>query len=176
MKSRYVPPDEMDCVLMCLTPANRLVCRVCLATGLRVGDVLQLQPAQLALDSFTVTEQKTGKRKRVRLPVQLRRDLLAQSGAVWVFAGRCDPQKHRTRQAVWADMVHAARALRLKPQATPHSTRKDYAVRKYHACGSLSAVQKALNHDNSIVTMLYALADQLPLDKPSRCRKSVKGA
>lgn len=161
---------------MCLTPANRLVCRVCLHTGLRVGDVLALKPAMLKTDSFTVVEQKTGKRKRVRLPAQLRRDLLAQSGAAWVFEGRNNPQKHRTRQAVWADMVHAARALRIKPQATPHSTRKDYAVKKYHACGSLSAVQKALNHDNSIVTMLYALADQLPLEKPSRCRKSVKGA
>lgn len=161
---------------MCLTPPNRLVCRVCLATGLRVGDALQLQPSQLALDSFVIKEQKTGKRKRVKIPVQLRQELLAQSGAHWVFEGRCDPHKHRTRQAVWADMVHAAKALRIRPQATPHSTRKDYAVRKYHACGSLSAVQKALNHDNSIVTMLYALADQLPLEKPSRCKKSVKGA
>lgn len=176
MKSRYVPPDEMDCVLMCLTPANRLVCRVCLHTGLRVGDVLALKPDMLKADSFTVTEQKTGKHKRVKLPVGLRADLAAQSGALWVFEGRSDPRKHRTRQAVWADMVHAARALRLKPQATPHSTRKDYAVRKYHACGSLSTVQKALNHDNSVVTLLYALADQLPLEKPSRCKKSVKGA
>ena len=176
MKSRYVPPDEMDCVLMCLTPPNRLVCRVCLCTGLRVGDVLALKPDMLKADSFTVTEQKTGKRKRVKLPIGLRAELVAQCGAVWVFEGRSDPQKHRTRQAVWADMVHAARALRIKPQATPHSTRKDYAVKKYHACGSLATVQKALGHENAIVTMLYALADQLPLDKPSRCRKSVKGA
>lgn len=176
MKSRYVPPDEMDCVLMCLTPANRLVCRVCLHTGLRVGDVLALTPAQVAAECFVVTEQKTGKKKRVRLPAALRAELAAQSGAHWVFEGRSDPQKHRTRQAVWADMVHAARALRIKPQATPHSTRKDYAVRKYHACGNMDTVRKALNHDNALVTMLYALADQLPLDKPSRCRKSVKGA
>lgn len=161
---------------MCLTPANRLICRVCLHTGLRVGDVLALTPAQVAAECFVVTEQKTGKKKRVRLPAALRAELAAQSGAHWVFEGRCDPQKHRTRQAVWADMVHAAKALRLKPQATPHSTRKDYAVKKYRACGSLAAVQKALNHDNEIVTMLYALADQLPLDKPSRIRKSVKGA
>lgn len=156
---------------MCLTPPNRLVCRVCLHSGLRVGDVLALKPAQLAAERFTVTEQKTGKKKQVHLPAQLRQELLAQSGALWVFEGRSDPRKHRTRQAVWADMVHAARALRIKPQATPHSTRKDYAVRKYHACGSLSTVQKALNHDNSIVTMLYALADQLPLDKPARHKK-----
>lgn len=161
---------------MCLTPANRLVCRVCLYTGLRVGDVLCLKPSQLADERFTVTEQKTGKKKQVRLPAALRAELAAQSGAHWVFEGRTDPQKHRTRQAVWGDMVHAARALRIKPQVTPHSTRKDYAVKKYHACGSLATVQKALNHDNSVVTLLYALADQLPLEKTSRCKKSVKDA
>lgn len=161
---------------MCLMPTNRLVCRVCLQTGLRVGDVLSLTPAQIATDRLSVVESKTGKRRTVRLSAALLAELRAQSGEHWVFAGRNDPRKHRTRQAVWSDMVRAARALRLKPQATPHSTRKDYAVRKYHACGNIDTVRKALNHDNSVVTMLYALADQLPLERPSRCRKSVKGA
>lgn len=161
---------------MCLMPANRLVCRVCLQTGLRVGDVLALTPEQIATDRLSVTESKTGKRRTVRLPAALLAELRAQCGEYWVFEGRNDPRRHRTRQTVWADMVRAARALRLKPQATPHSTRKDYAVRKYHACGNIDTVRRALNHDNAVVTMLYALADQLPLEKPSRYHKSVKGA
>ena len=49
-----------------LTPANRLVCRVCVDTGLRVGDVVSLRTAQLARQ-FWITEQKTGKRRRVNL-------------------------------------------------------------------------------------------------------------
>lgn len=164
-RSRYVPPDEMDCVLMALTPANRLVARVCLRTGLRVSDVLSLRTDDIrrAADGkqITVHEQKTGKTRRISLPVALCDDILSVAGTVYAFPHARDPGRHRTRQAVYTDIHRAARALRLKP-VSPHSMRKCYAVRKYHATGSIDAVRRALQHDNDAVTLLYALADQLP--------------
>ena len=59
----------MEHVLAALTPANRLVCRVCVATGLRVGDVVALRTAQLR-PQFWITEQKTGKHKEIALNEQ----------------------------------------------------------------------------------------------------------
>lgn len=40
MTTEYLLNEQMEHVLSALTPSNRLVMRVCLHTGLRVGDVL----------------------------------------------------------------------------------------------------------------------------------------
>lgn len=143
-----------------LMPENRLVCRTCVATGLRVGDVLALKPQQLATQ-FWITEQKTGKRRRVNLKQELLDDLKKHSGKEWVFPGR-DPRKHRTRQAVWRDVKRAAKAFRLPQNVAVHSLRKVYAHEMLtKSKGDLSKVQRALNHSDAATTMVYIMAYQL---------------
>lgn len=84
MRTEYLLQCEVDMVLAALTPENRLVMRVCLHTGLRLGDVLGLKTAQLA-PHFWVTEQKTRKRKQIGLPEPLLSDLHKQAGKEWGF-------------------------------------------------------------------------------------------
>ena len=55
MNTEYLLNREVEHVLAALTPSNRLVLRVSLHTGLRVGDVLALRPAQLG-PQFWITE------------------------------------------------------------------------------------------------------------------------
>ena len=43
MKSAFIEPEVFEHVLFALTSENALVCRVCLKTGLRVGDVVSLK-------------------------------------------------------------------------------------------------------------------------------------
>lgn len=160
MTTEYLLNREVEHVLAALTPSNRLVCRVCLHTGLRVGDVLQLRPEQLK-PSFWVVESKTGKHKRVGLPGPLLEELRRHSGKTWVFPGRTDSAKHRTRQAVWADVKRAARAFRLPQNIGPHSFRKVYAVELLDRYGSIERVRRALNHGSASTTMIYAMADKL---------------
>ena len=74
----------MEHVFAALTPANRLVCRVAVHTGLRVGDVLRIRTEKLGTQ-FWVTEQKTGKRRRVNLPKALVEDIKAQAGSEWAL-------------------------------------------------------------------------------------------
>lgn len=159
MRTDYVKGDEMGHVLALLMPQNALICEVALHTGLRIGDVLALRTAQLKRQ-FYITEAKTQKRRRVNLPEALLVRIRAQAGEPWAFPGR-KPGRPKTRQAVWADVKRAARALRVPANIAPHSLRKRYAVELYHDTGSLEAVQRALNHDRPLVTMLYALADTL---------------
>lgn len=160
MTAEYLLFEQMEHVFAALTPENRLVCRVCVATGLRVGDVVALRTDQLA-PQFWVTEQKTGKRRRVNLAAALLDELRRQSGAVWVFPGR-DPAKHRTRQAVWRDVKRAAKAFRLPQNVSVHSLRKVWAVDKLtKARGNLAVVQRGLNHSDQATTMIYAMAYQL---------------
>ena len=102
----------MQHVFAALTPGNRLVCRVAVHTGLRVGEVLAIPTAKLGTQ-FWVTERKTGKRKRVNLPRALVDEIRAQAGPEWAFPGARDASKPRTRQAVWADVKRAAKAFRM---------------------------------------------------------------
>lgn len=159
MTTEYLLKQEVGHVLAALTDENRLVCEVMLHTGLRVGDVLALRAQDLG-PRFWVTESKTGKRKQVGLPGPLLERVRAQAGTVWAFPGR-DPRKHRTRQAVWADVKRAAKAFRLPQNVGTHSMRKVYAVTLREKYKDIRRVQRALNHDRPTTTLIYAMADQL---------------
>ena len=164
-QSDWVCHDDMAVVLRLLMPANSLVMELCLSTGLRVGDALALETDALRKGQrISVLEHKTGKRKRIYVNKDLRSRLLAQAGVSFVFPGALDPEhRHRTRQAVWADVKRAAKALRLDVQCSPHSARKVYAVEYYRKHG-LAATQAALNHDRPETTLLYLMSELL--DRP----------
>lgn len=171
-RADYINHESMGHVLAALMPENRLAVEVSLATGLRIGDVLRLRTDQLFVktksgkreirERLTVQEQKTGKKRRVYLPIELRQRLAYQAGEVWVFEGRNDRFQHRSRQAVAKDIQRARRILRAPKSLiiSAHSARKMYAVgiarEKGHA-----AAQRALLHSDPAITQIYAMADEL---------------
>ena len=169
MRSTWLNDEQTRLILSAMMPANRLALEVSDATGLRIDDVLSL-PSDLLRRTQRpyVTDSKTGKRHRIYLPNELYSRMLSQAGKVWVWPGRTKPlQKHRTRQAVYKDMVRAVQIMRraghIPPLAhpTPHTMRKRAAVRAYHK-GGYDAAQALLQHSRSdaIITMLYALSDR----------------
>lgn len=158
MTTEYLLNREVDRVLAALMPSNRLVMRVILHTGLRVSDVLALRPCDLK-PRVWITEQKTGKRRLVGFPADLLEDLRKEAGEKWVFQGR-SPEKHRTRQAVWADVKRAAAAFRLPQNIGTHSARKVYAVELLQKYGDFAQVQRNLRHSSPAVTAIYAMADR----------------
>lgn len=164
MKTDYLLHREVEHVLAALTPVNRVIMRVCVHTGLRVGDVLALKTAQIA-PRFWITEQKTKKRRIVGLPAGLLADMRKIAGEIWVFESPRDAKKHRSRQGVWKDVKRAAKAFRLPQNVAPHSARKVYAVDLLAKYGDIERVQRALNHSSQSVTMIYAMADRLLMQK-----------
>jgi len=164
LRTDWIDKKELEHLLSSLMPQNRLVLEISLATGLRVGDVLNLRSTALLGASegkLTVREQKTGKTRRIRIPKDLLQRAIGSSGRVFVFEGRQDWRKHRTRQAVFKDLKRIARAFRLKPNVSPHTARKSWAVDELRKHGDLKRIQKLLNHSSEAVTMIYAMADQL---------------
>lgn len=151
----------MSHILAALTYENRLAITVSLLTGLRIGDVLSLRTRDLLSDRFTITEEKTLKRRTIRLPNKLRDELQSISGKIYVFENRLSARKHRTRQAVYKDIKRAAKAFRIKSNISCHTARKIYAVSEYKKDFSVARVKKLLNHSNEAVTMIYAIADEL---------------
>lgn len=171
MRSDYIRREEFEHILAALTPPNRLAMRVSLATGLRIGDVLNLRTEQIQKAAKnkvcrpTVRELKTGKSRRVTIPRELCDELLSQAGKIYLFENRLDQRKHRTRNAVWKDVKRAASLFRVDPnlQISPHSARKIYAVSEYQTSGSLKHVQELLKHSSESITMVYAMADQMTM-------------
>lgn len=139
-------------------------------TGLRVGDCLAIKTADLKY-RMTIREAKTGKTRRITIPRNLLQELQEHAGRIWVFEGRCDPRRHRTRQAVYKDVKRVARMYQRagsvrKGQVSPHSARKLAAVEAYRR-GGLDAAQRLLNHSDPIVTLLYALSDTVAERPPA---------
>ena len=163
MRAEWIPKGEMEHILPALQPINRLACECSMATGLRINDVLAgFTPERVRKRRFTLREEKTGKTKFVRLPVELADRCLMCAGQHYVFEGRLNGRKPRTRQAVFKDLKKVASMFGVKENITPHTMRKIYAVEEFkRSGGKLKKVQKLLNHDSEAVTMLYAMADQM---------------
>lgn len=180
MTTGYIDGRVFEGLLGCLTEDNALCLRVMAVTGMRISDALSMRWKDLPLREeateleYTYTEQKTKKKRTVRLPAWLCAELENRRAFMcwwtdWVFPGR-DSAKHRTRQAVWKDLARAAKLYRvshkrLKAHIGTHTARKIYAVELYRRmCEEglkepLEAVRMDLNHADQAVTYLYALAD-----------------
>lgn len=171
-RADYIHRAAMNHILVALTPENRLAIEVAMETGLRIGDVLSLKTSQLlgrdikgrtvCRERITVQEHKTGKKRRVYLPIELRGRLMINAGEIWVFEGRHDRYKHRTRQAVAKDIKRARAILRLPKSyvVSAHSARKLYAVELANKKG-VNAVKRSLLHSDETITELYAMADMI---------------
>lgn len=160
MTTDYLLKEQMEHVLAALTPQNALIMRTALHTGMRLSDVLNMKTADLRLSGW-YTEGKTGKRRRFGLPADLLESIRAQAGPEWAFPGLSARGGHKTRQAVWKDVKRASKAFRLPQNVAPHSARKFYAVELMRKYGDIEKVRRALNHDNSSVTAIYAMSDLL---------------
>lgn len=158
MRTHAINVSSWEVLQRLLTPENALVIEVMLQTGLRVSDVLTLRSEQLRKGQrFTVLESKTGKGKRIYIGKDLYFCLLAQCGKKYVFPGARSEDCPRTRQAVWADVKRASKAMRIPLNVGTHSARKSYACAEYKRSGALSDVQRKLNHSSLETTVLYLL-------------------
>lgn len=157
--------DVMRNILAALMPQNRLAIIVSIVTGMRIGDVLRIKLQDAQRGRFTYTEEKTFKRRTVRLPVKLAEALISNSGKIWCFEHRIDARKHRTRQAVFKDIKRAAKAFRVRLNVAPHTARKIYAVKEYKKDMNIKRLKELLNHSSEAVTLIYALADQITENK-----------
>lgn len=168
--TEYLLDREVERVLAALMPQNRLIMRLVLHNGMRISDALAFRTSQLASSGWYV-EKKTGKRRRFGMDAALLREVRAQAGTEWAFPGR-DPRKHKTRQAVWADLKRAAKAFRLPQNVGPHSFRKVYAVKLLDKYGDIEKVRRNLNHSSSSVTAIYAISDVL-LERRRREKRKI---
>ena len=169
-RADWIDREAMGHVLAALMPENRLAIEVAIATGLRISDVLSIETDKLRdkngelgnRNRITVRELKTGKNRRVYLPNELLEKMIRIAGKYYVFEGRINPKKHRTRQAVAKDMKRARQILRAKKLVvSPHTARKMWAVEQTKNGKDIRKLQKLMNHSDPSITMVYAMADEI---------------
>lgn len=78
-RTTYANRGQMAHVLAALMPTNALVVKLCMATGLRISDVLELRTSELKRRQ-TVRESKTGKTRRIQWPAGLYEQMQEQAG------------------------------------------------------------------------------------------------
>ena len=185
----YLYRQQVDRVLGLLMPGNSLVVRTELHTGLRVSDVLRLTfPLR---KQCWVTESKTGKRMHIGLPQQLI-DAIAADAAqhipahmrryiwetpprgvapLWAFPSPRNWRGDPTRRAGWKGGKRGGRAPRLRQAGgTPRPRKGGGRVALQRSHGDIEVVQRALNHSDSSITLIYAMADRLLEDGQRQAR------
>lgn len=125
------------------------------ATGLRISDLLLLKAGDIYRFPYEITEQKTGKKRRIDPPEALSGELhdychlhrLKNNEPLWPF----------TRQYVYRAYKAAGDAVGIQHVGT-HSMRKTYVCRAVEGGRSLPELQQDLGHHYVSTTVLYCLS------------------
>lgn len=158
MRSRYLSNAEIDKLSAYMSAEAWLPIRVACATGLRVGDIVNLRVWNLRENGIEYTAQKTGKRGFAPCPHSLIMAMFHQSRLGFCFPSKAK-RGHITRQAVWARVKRACELSGVNPLGvSPHSFRKYFAV-DLLSKSDLHTVQEALQHSSVYVTEQYAFSD-----------------
>lgn len=172
MRARYLEEKEIEALAECFGPYAWLPFAVAIETGLRIGDVAALRWDNLRGKEIAYVAQKTGKAGKAALTQETAnylRQLHRHSISPWIFPSEKDPSRHVSRQVLWKRLKAACVRCRINSDGiSPHSFRKVYGVREYHAHG-IAAAQRGLQHTDIATTEIYALADWLTeenADKP----------
>ena len=166
MKSDFVEQAVFERIFPYMTPDNRRAISLSLQTGIRIGDIVKLRRKDLNRKTGVLkfTASKTGKSGEVRLSWEVVEQLIKNSGKTYLFEGK-SVNKHRTRQAVWADVKRATeRAGITGVNITPHSARKTFAVNDFRRLGNLEEVREHLQHANLALTEYYARSNEQKKD------------
>ncbi len=152
-RQRPITTGEYRKLINRLDEESALAVRISANTGLRVSDVLSIRVGDIKR-TMTVTEGKTGKSRKVHLPVS------TYKAAVRWSAGRAPDERliDCNRATVYRHIRAVAGELGMD-HVSMHSLRKYYA-RRYTKKHGIAKTQEELQHKYRSTTMLYVLTDE----------------
>lgn len=137
-------------------------------TGLRIGDVLKLKVGDLKEADGTIRthivtkENKTSKRKRIKLHKELRKALsiyLEDKEDHWYLVQSNKKDKFKepkpiSRQRAWEVMKRAANFVGLN-EIGCHSCRKTFGYNYYKQTNDIALLMHIFNHSSQDITLRY---------------------
>lgn len=156
MRVDLLEKKEAEKIAKGLSPPYDLIWNIGYSTGLRISDVLNLRAEIVGKSYVYVTEQKTGKRRRIyirkkireRIAAHVRRSALPNDAKLFVCS----------RQTVWRNFKKASAGI--SKNVGTHSMRKSYALQCLKKSHSLKTLQKNLNHSMQADTINYIMSNQ----------------
>lgn len=144
---------EVSRLLAAVTsPVSAMALRVCYASGLRLSEVLALQPGDIDAGAM-VLHVRRGKGAKPRLALLSPR-LLAElreywravrPSGPWLFPGR-DEGRPQSKRALQQAVKRAAAAAGIQRNVTPHSLRHAFATHLLDGGTDLRMIQALLGH------------------------------
>ncbi len=135
--------EEVETLILLQEPYG-FVIRFGLSTGLRWGEMARAQVADIQKGKLTVSQTKTGKVRRVPLPVEICAELRGRIGKVIPFGEKSS--------GAFARMVRRLSGIR---DFRCHRLRHTYACRWLEQGGGIAALQQILGHSTIVTTQRY---------------------
>src|SRR5690625_696065 len=145
-------------------PRNLLLFIIGINTALRISDILTLRIRDISDTHLTITEKKTGKRRRFIINEAIRsafRDLMPNDASPndWLFPslkGRpSGASKPLGRVQAWRILIKAAEDVGVKIPIGTHSLRKTFAYHAYNSGVALPLLMRILIHSSQRETLRY---------------------
>lgn len=182
---RYIPDEDISKILNYFKDKELIVmysvCLICLNTGLRISDVLNLKFEDL--ENLSLKEIKTKKNKDIIFNSQClkafkllkkyyKNKRLSNYDSGFIFKSMIRPHSAITYQGVNFRIKEMRKSLNITYPMNTHSFRKTWGRKIYYKFGKdLALVMKALNHTDPAVTLRYIGIDE---DDLSRIYLNVK--
>jgi len=140
---------------------DRQIWELMCETGARISDILALTRHAVRQQPLTLYEQKTRKKRSVRLSDELHTNLawwyapipgISNDNGLAFYSPR-SMDKPLNRSTYYRRLQKACKTAQTR--ASAHSARKLYARRVYEATGDIRAVQDALQHRYLTTTATY---------------------
>lgn len=145
-----------------LAPRDRLLFVIGINTGLRISDILKLKVGDVrGKDFMVITEQKTGKTRRIKLNNQIKKavaEALPKNAKDddYLFASRKSRgKKPITREQAYKVLNKAAEYVGLEEPIGTHTLRKTFGYHAYQKGVDIALLMEVFNHSSQHVTLRY---------------------
>lgn len=139
-----------------------------ITVGLRISDILSLKKEDLLKTHIDIVEKKTRKRKRVKIPGYIKKDLMAYinqlSDGSYVILSRQGTNRPIDRSTAYRILREAAEHANLKEIGT-HTLRKTFGYHYYKQTKDVAMLQELFNHTDQSTTLKYIGINQDLIDE-----------
>ena len=168
-------PAQIDKVETLLAERGQVyadVWRIGINLALRIGDLLSLKFSDVEDDFLELVEQKTGKRRTIKINAVARavieRRRADNPHHVWLFQSDANRSKRLikplSREVVARVFQQVGEGKSVKVKLGTHSMRKTRGWIMYSNGAPIERIAKTLNHSSPAVTMRYIGLEQADID------------
>ncbi len=159
---------QMKEVLRDMSERNFVMFTLGISTGLRISDILQLKKEDLLQSHINITETKTTKAKRIKIPGYIKKDIMPYVKSLkdgdYLIKSRQGKNRPIDRSTAYRILRKAAKQVKVTEIGT-HTLRKTFGYHFYKKTKNIALLQELFNHSDQHITLRYIGINQDALDE-----------